>query len=234
MPTPSPIICEHELRPGVTFCLHRRYKDQQAAAVRQPRLATRYGAVALVAVVAAGVALPLVRGDGASERASPAATEAPAAVVREASMRLASGPAETPSSAAAATFAPTAGAAERAAPTPIVAEGRTELRDGIVAVRTGDTVAVHFDTPMTRTRRPEKFERIVRATLPEVFGTMADSALAATPAGRIASAGDLLTELPVRGVQLRTGDGDTLTLWPETRPGRDGPLVVTYRAAVVR
>jgi hypothetical protein len=181
-------------------------------------------------VVAAGGAVRVGRGDGARARAPRAATEAPAAVVREASMRLASTDAEAAPTTAAVTPAP----AERSAPAPIVAEGRTELRDGIVAVRTGDTVAVHFDTPMTRTRRPEKFERIVRATLPEVFGTMADSALAATPAGRIASAGDLLTELPVRGVQLRTGDGDTLTLWPETRPGRDGPLVVTYRAAVVR
>jgi hypothetical protein len=139
-------------------------------------------------------------------------------------MRLASAPATpTPAPALVAPAAPA-----RAPRAPIVAEGRTELRDGIVAVRTGDTVAVHFDTPHARTRRPEKFERIVRATLPEVLGPMAESLLAATPAGRIAGAGDLLTELPVRGVQVGSG-ADALTLWPETRPGRDGPLVVTYR-----
>jgi hypothetical protein len=43
---------------------------------------------------------------------------------------------------------------------PIVGQGRTPLRDGLVAVRTGDTVAVHFDTPGIRTRQPTE----VRAT----------------------------------------------------------------------
>jgi hypothetical protein len=115
-----------------------------------------------------------------------------------------------------------------------VAEGRTELRDGLVAVRSGDTVAVHFDTPATRTRRFDKFERIVRETLPQVYGAVADSVLARVPAGQLARSGDLLTELPERGVHLPTGDGGTLALWPETRPGRDGPLVVTYRATLAR
>ena len=115
-----------------------------------------------------------------------------------------------------------------------MAEGRTALTEGVVAVRTGDTVAVHFDTPLARTRRADKFERIVRETLPRVYGAVADSALAALPAGRLAAAGDLLHDLPTRGVRLPTADGATLALWPETRPGRDGPLVVTYRATVAR
>lgn len=122
----------------------------------------------------------------------------------------------------------------RGATGPIVAQGRTVLPGGAVAVRSGDTVAVHFDTPATRTRRPEKFERIVRATLPAIYGTTADSALAAVPEGSLASEGDLLTSLPERGVRLPTMGGDTLMVWPETRPGRDGPLVVTYRATILR
>lgn len=232
MPTPSPIICEHDLRPGVTVCLHCRHKERLAAAERRRRYTIRYGAVVLAIGAVAAVAVPLLRRDGGRQSA---AADTPAAVVRESAMRLADAPARSSAAAPAQAPAPIAPpAAAHDVPTPIVAEGRTELRDGIVAVRTGDTVAVHFDTPLTRTRRPEKFERIVRATLPAVFGIAADSALAATPAGGIARAGDLLTELPVRGVQLRTGDGDTLALWPETRPGRDGPLVVTYRVAVVR
>ncbi|HEU4628883.1 MAG TPA: hypothetical protein VFS08_04030 [Gemmatimonadaceae bacterium] len=228
MPTPTPIVCEHDLRPGVTICLHCRHKERLAAAARRRRFALRYGSVALAVGVVAAVAVPRLQ---RAEARRPPAAAAPAPVVRTAAMRLADAPA-----ALAAPGAPAAAAAPAppAGPAPIVAEGRTELHDGIVAVRTGDTVAVHFDTPLTRTRRPWKFERIVRATLPEVFGTAADSALAATPAGGIAQAGDLLTELPVRGVRLRTSDGDTLALWPETRPGRDGPLVVTYRVAVVR
>ena len=97
----------------------------------------------------------------------------------------------------------------------------------------GRTVAVHLDTPATRTRRRDKFERMVRATLPAVFGATADSALAAVPAGSLASTGDLLTELPTRGLRLATPNG-TLALWPATRPGRDGPLVVTYVATLER
>ena len=117
---------------------------------------------------------------------------------------------------------------------PIVAEGQTALRDGLFATRAGDTVAVHFDTPLARTRRPEKFEQIVRATLPAVYGPTADSLLATIPEGKLALAGDLITELPTRGLHLPIGAGWSLALWPETRQGQDGPLVVTYRAVVVR
>jgi hypothetical protein len=54
------------------------------------------------------------------------------------------------------------------------------------------------------------------------------------PAGGIVGAADLLDELPTRGVHLRVADGWTLDLWPETRPGQDGPLVVSYRARITR
>ena len=133
--------------------------------------------------------------------------------------------------------APTAQASPAAPPpplAPIVAQGETPLDGGVFATRTGDTVAVHFDTPLTRTRRAEKFEQIVRATLPAVYGPSADSLLATIPAGKLARAGDLLTELPTRGLHLPIGAGWSLALWPETRQGQDGPLVVTYRAVVVR
>ena len=102
------------------------------------------------------------------------------------------------------------------------------------AVRAGNTVAVHFDTELMRTRRAEKFEQIVRATLPAVYGALADSALAAVPPGKLFAAADLLTKLPTTGLHLRAANGVTLAVWPETRPGRDGPLVIAYRASVVR
>jgi hypothetical protein len=96
-------------------------------------------------------------------------------------------------------------------------------------------VTVYFDTPVTRTRRPEKFERIVRTTLPRIYGadSPAAAAVQAFPEGQLlASAGDLLTELPTRGLELPAGPGRALTLWPGTRPGEDGPLVVSYRVVM--
>jgi hypothetical protein len=113
---------------------------------------------------------------------------------------------------------------------PIVAEGRTDLSAGIFAVRAGDTVTVYFDTPDARTRRAEKFEQIVRSTLPLVHGAAADAVLGVVAPGGIVGTADLVNDLPTRGVHLRAADGRAISLWPETRPGRDGPLVVAYRA----
>jgi hypothetical protein len=116
----------------------------------------------------------------------------------------------------------------------VIPEGRTELKDSVIAERAGDSVIVSFDLMMTRTRRRDKFEHIVRETLPAVYGARADSVLAAIPAGSLIGEGDLLTELPLRGIHLPLGTGYQLTVWPETRPGHDGLLVVRYRARVVR
>jgi hypothetical protein len=110
----------------------------------------------------------------------------------------------------------------------VIAQGRTELHDGIYVVHTGDSIVVRFDAPLTRTRRRDKFEQIVRTTLPAVYGATADSLLAHLPAGQLLPDADLLVEMPFRGVPLPTRDGLSLTLWPETRPGQDGPLVVAY------
>ena len=127
-------------------------------------------------------------------------------------------------------------AARAAAPplTPIVAEGRTALRDGLVAVRTGDTVAVHFDTPMMRTRQPQKFEQLVRATLPAIYGAAADSILGTVAAGNLIRGVDPTITTATHGVYLPLAAGWSLALWPETRPGRDGPLIITYLTALTR
>lgn len=136
----------------------------------------------------------------------------------------------TPVDAAAPTgVAPTVGA-----PTPLLPSGRTDLPDSIFAVRKGDTVVVYFDTSPARTRRADKFDRIVRQTLGAVYGPLADSALAKIEAGALAAPGDLLTEAPRRGIHLPLPGGFKISLWPETRPGRDGPLVVAYRTVVGR
>jgi hypothetical protein len=114
-----------------------------------------------------------------------------------------------------------------------IGEGRTTLRDGIVAERRGDEITVHFDTPLARTRRPEKFEGILRATLPQIFGATVDSALVASPAGTLVPPHGLTTDLPTQGLYLPIPGGSTLRIWPETRQGEEGPLVVRYRVLVV-
>jgi hypothetical protein len=100
----------------------------------------------------------------------------------------------------------------------------------MVADRSGDTVRVSFDLLLSRTRRPDKFEAIVRSTLPQVFGSPADSALRALPYGSVARAGDLLETLPSSGFHIPLANGRAIAVWPETRVGRDGPLVIAYRA----
>ena len=117
---------------------------------------------------------------------------------------------------------------------PIVAQGRTALRDGLVAVRTGDTVTVHFDTPLLRTRQPQKFEQLVRATLPAIYGAAIESVLATVAAGDLIRGVDPSAAPLTHGVYLPLAAGWSLALWPETRPGRDGPLIVTSRTALTR
>jgi hypothetical protein len=116
----------------------------------------------------------------------------------------------------------------------VVREGQTNLPDSVIVARGGDSVIVDFDTQSARTRRRHKFERVVRQTLPMVYGARIDSVLRAIPEGDIGVGADLLTELPKRGVHLKVAEGWTLDLWPETRAGQDGPVVVSYRARISR
>jgi hypothetical protein len=117
--------------------------------------------------------------------------------------------------------------------TPVVPQGQSSLPDGPTAVRADSLVTVSFDAPMIRTRIPAKFERLVRTTLPAVYGRSIDSVLAKIPEGGIARQGDLVSELPTRGIRIPVNAEWTIALYPETRPGHDGPLVVRYRVSVV-
>ena len=237
----SPLIadCPHEQRPGMTVCLHCRHAALLVTRARRRRVLGRAAVAGAVLVllgaggVAGAGALQARRTVLVSENVTgtPAADDAtPVTLVAAAP----TAPAPRPSGAPPLAAAPALVAAprERAVLAPVIAEGRSALRDGMSAVRIGGTVLVHFDTPLARTRRPEKFERIVRATLPAVYGAAADSLLATVPSGTFAESGDLVTELPARGVHLALPGGGTLSIWPQTRPGQDGPLVVTYRATV--
>lgn len=116
---------------------------------------------------------------------------------------------------------------------PIVPMGSSNLPDGVTAVRGDSDVVVSFDLMMTRTRRADKFEQFVRATLPVIYGRGVRDLLARIPDGGLSSQGELLTELPKRGMRIPVSSEWMIRIFPETRPGQDGPLVVRYRVAVV-
>lgn len=184
----------------------------------------RVGIAASGVVVAISLLIVAVMAIAPDSRASDAA-EAP----QSNSVVLAAAPA-TPHVAPAERIAkPAATTIEKLEPR--IAEGRRELADSMFAVRDGEEVTVHFDTEPLRTRYDWKFERVVRSTLPIVFGSVVRAALDSIPEGHLAAGGDLLTDLPTRGIELPIGEGQTLRVWPVTRPGQDGPLVVAYRAA---
>jgi hypothetical protein len=128
---------------------------------------------------------------------------------------------------------PPASAAARPALRPTIPEGRRELGDSMYAVREGTNVTVHFDTETLRTRFDWKFEGVVRATLPLVYGEVTRAALDSIPSGTLVRGGDMLADLPTRGFPIAVG-GEQLRVWPITRPGRDGPLVVGYRATAAQ
>lgn len=251
MASRSAIPCDHELRPGTTVCLRCQHAERGAKRARQRQMIARGGAatLALGAIVAVGIAAVGAwrsrAGSSPGRRASTGAVTAVSAFDSTAnadtilgtvgSASVASGSASPSGSpvnnaTSAAGIAP----ASNRVVSPIIPVGRTVLRDTMVAERMGDTVRVSFDLLFSRTRRPEKFEAIMRATLPQVYGAVADTALRSLPEGSVARAGDLIATLPERGIRISMAGGTTIAVWPETRAGRDGPLVVAYRALASR
>ena len=233
----SPLeTCTHERRPGTTVCLHCRHAARVAAQTKRKRLLLRASALAVVlAVVGAAGAM----GAGAIRDHNDAARNTAQARIVVASAQ----PAAKVSASDSSTFpsrvvqqgdvAPRLANVGRAPLTPLLPQGQTDLPEGVVALRVDSTVTLSFDTPATRTRMPDKFERFVRRTQPEIYGPAADSLLAKIPAGALASQGNLLSDLPARGMKLPLDNGWMIALYPETRPGQDGPLVIRYRVSVV-
>jgi len=210
---------------------------------RQRQLMARGAATTLVLAVIAAVgvaAATAIHSRGGAKNTEPAAAgdaSMPARATADSgnSDTSATSPDPAPSAPApaAATASVTRAARSEVAASsvaPLVPVGRTALRDTMVADRAGDTVRVSFDLVLSRTRRADKFEAIVRSTLPQVYGALADSALRALPVGTVARAGDLTTTLAERGFQIPVAGGRTIAVWPEMREGRDGPLVIAYRA----
>ena len=241
--------CDHELRPGITVCLRCQHAERAAKRAKQRQMVARGGAgvLALGVIAAVGVtAATSLKSRSASSSAEGTQSSASAVLAdttpseTDSVVPAPSGPVAGQVAAAGVVAKP---AANVPAPRPaalttangvslVVPVGRTALRDTMMADRSGDTVRVSFDLLLTRTRRPDKFEAIVRSTLPQVFGSPADSALRALPYGSVARAGDLIETLPSSGFHIPLTNGRTIAVWPETRVGRDGPLVIAYRAVV--
>jgi len=116
----------------------------------------------------------------------------------------------------------------------LLGQGRTTLSDSIYAVRTGDSVFVNFDTQGSRTHRADKFEQILRTTLPLVYGRRITSSLDSVPTGSLLPSRDVTGALISQGVHLTLDNGLRISLWPQTRPSIDGPLVVAYWVVVER
>lgn len=214
--TPS---CAHERGPGTSVCLRCRAEAHASAAGRRRRLAAQLGAAVAIVVVVVGIAEGAITARhgtvGGSAAAAPHTARANVITQGE--------PVAAATAHKAAALTPATKAPE---------SGRTELGAGLYVDHDAADTRVHFDTERTRTRRRDKFEAIVRQTLPKLYGERADSILAALPEGEMAREGDLLEDLPRSGIHLPPRNGWSITVWPETRPGRDGPLVVSYRVAI--
>ena len=252
--------CPHGQR-GTTTCLYCRQEARTAARHRRNRLITKVGLMTVVGGILAGLAVsaliavvPRSRPSDStsssatirlSAEASPrgaaktkhtakveqAANASPREISAVPPAISATPPARSATPPARSATPPEASATPpEASATPVIAEGRTEFGEGVFAERAGSEVTVHFDTDDLRTRFEEKFERILRSTLPRIFGSQLRPVLDAIPEGTLVR-GDLLHELPTKGITLLLGQGRTLTVWPVTREGRDGPIVDAYRAS---
>jgi hypothetical protein len=247
----------------MAVCLHCLHAERLAARDRRHRVIVRLIAwtlsIAVVAIVgAAGVNAATRRQTPTStprvaarhQAANPVATPRDSAPLTLAttSIQLQGAPAPATattdsaayvSNATPAAVSPTAVARADSTPAsrvlgPIIPQGRTDLQDSLYAVRRGDTVVVNFDTGPARTRRADKFEMVVRQTLHSVYGAIADTLLGVVPPGKLVVASELVTTLPRAGIHLQGTHGPHVALWPQTKPGRNGPLVFAYRTIVVR
>ena len=235
--------CTHERRPGTTVCLHCRHAALEAARERRQRMFLRGSAIFVMLAVFAGAgavgatALRDRSANAAHSRQRQRASTQPRGKTRvttnEGGAVATSGdPSQAP---AMQPVVRQEGASQPpVAPAPVLAMGATSLPNGVTAVRTDSDVTVSFDQIMLRTRRPAKFEAFLRETLPTIYGPAVQASLAKIHDGGIASQGELLTELPARGVHIPLDSGWVLEVFPETRPGQDGPLVIRYRAKIVR
>jgi len=219
--------CQHERRPGTTVCLRCRHEARVAARGKQRALFMRVGGF----VVFGGVVITLgtIAFVKSRSRVSPQQVAA-AQPVQVAAANTPDSVTQAGEAVANGTVAPAAETAP--ALVPVLPPGVTKLPEGAAVLVTDTLVAVDFDEMMLRTRRPAKFEDFVRHTLPLIYGEPVQRALSRMADGDIASQGDLIKELPHTGIRIPLDSARVLTVWPETRRGEDGPLVIRYRVTI--
>jgi hypothetical protein len=241
--------CPHERGPGTTLCLHCRREARLVAQVKRKKLMLRGTAAAIVigtSLAASAMAATAMRGRSAARRTGTSASRVvvPTPVLSSAAIAVSSRVDSTLAVSAAtdsgtsATNSPAAAspsivvAPEKAPLSPVIPSGSSPLTGGLTVFRADSVVTVSFDLPMQRTRIPEKFEHLVRTSLPAVYGPAMDSILTKVAIGALAGQGNLLTELPTVGVRIPVSSSWEVRVYPETRKGQDGPLVVRYRSVV--
>ena len=208
---PSMETCTHDRGPGTTVCLHCRYEARVAVRARRQRVMLRVGATGLiVATLTAGgvVGASAIRersgrSHDTGKHATPRAADAIASTAHDPLAAAASAPRKN----AAQVSHAAEHSGDQAPLAPVIPMGQSTLAAGVVAARTDSSVLVSFDAPMLRTRMSVKFESFVRSTLPAIYGPEVGAALGKLADGGIARQGDLLTELPTRGVRIPVRDG---------------------------
>jgi hypothetical protein len=240
------------------MCLRCRHDQFQATQRRRQQMLMQFLGLASIAgiIAVAGVAgaITLRGGDAANvtetsagnvalNQAGKAKTRMPRPLsptpVRASTTVAPAEPVEKPAPATPAAPAPVAAtpppaATARPAGNSSLGQGRTTLTDSIYAMRSGDSVVVNFDTKGNRTGRADKFEQMVRATLPLVYGRRNTASIDSVPAGSLLPSRDVLGELASRGMHLQLDNGLKIALWPQTRETTSGPLVVAYLLLVER
>jgi hypothetical protein len=228
-------------------CLHCRREARAKARARFQRRVVRTGTIATVVVAVGVIGFETIRGVRGGAPTEPTVAERVAGSLEpEHPERGAKRGSPATEPVAGETMTSSLTAVAIAAPPPASAPHRDtlasatrngrriDLGDGAYAMRAGSRATVHFDTPGLRTRRRDKFERVLRLTLPEIYGALIDSLLARTPSGELVPVGSLPAELESSGLHLALADGRVLAVWPKTRPADGGPLVVAYEAALTR
>lgn len=245
--------CPHGKRPGLTttVCLWCRQEERAAARRRRNQVVAKasIGVLGTIAVAALVIGAVFALTQRAEQRAQQTAASSPLETAPEPQthpVEMSAGTVASPRVDTAAVaqlrvdtpnaaVQPPVEPAPQQTLTPVVAEGRTDLGDSVFADREGGDVTVRFDNGLLRTRQDQKFERVVRATLPKVFGPAVATALDSIPEGRLFRGRALLTDLPSQGIALALpAIGKTMMVYPVTRPGREGPLVVAYRATIAQ
>ena len=243
--SPTTPNCTHDRGRGTTVCLRCRHEQAQASSRRRQKFFMQFlGLASIVAIL--GVA-------GASAASSlrngTETTSAGSITVQE--KRPATAAKVSPSKTAAAPVVQQAAAPPVATPAPdttpavvaprpaarggfVLVEGQTQLTDSIYAIRSGDSVIVNFDRFGYRTRRSDKLETSLRATLPLIYGRSATAFIDTLKPGHLVTERDVVGTLATAGMLVTLDNGTEVRVRVLTRTGRDGELAIGYLTTIAR